>query len=280
MLIRGRNIDRFYAIWQDLHKSLWWDDTSPLKEDGLPDTFLKPFHDNKVGGEWNSDKARWCRESCGYSYPELQPWLPQYQKNGKFDETLYRLDIKFKINDLYGTMPALALKPPKGVAFQSPIHDNARVMNDYVVFASYEKYDEPQQRWRDPKLTFFRRFALGGAPFTIHILLGPELSARTEPAVYSNEIGIIYNFSSALHTGNGSEGCANCAAQAADGALATGLLPLTSALIYLSAAQDGLNIDDREKTLDWLKVNLSWKVTSVCICTARDRSFSPYTNAL
>ena len=117
-------------------------------------------------------------------------------------------------------------------------------------------------------LTTPPRFALGGVPFTIHILLGPESQPITEPAVYSNEIGIIYNFSSALHVENGDVGCANCAAQATEGALATGLLPLTPALIALSTDENSnFDVQDRPQTADWLKENLSWKVTTVCLCT-------------
>ncbi|MCJ1399563.1 hypothetical protein MMC11_002765 [Xylographa trunciseda] len=213
------NIDRFYAMWQDLYPDLWWNDSSPLAGDGVPRTFLKPSQDNSTSGEWTSDKARYWRDVCRHSYPELQPWLPKYQKDEKdkeIDWERYRLDILATINKLYGTTRALTL------------------------------------------------FALGGAPFTIHVLLGPTSQTITEPATYSNEIGIIYNFSSTLHIEGGNVGCANCAAQAAQGALATGLLPLTSALIELSADENsGLDLQDNAQTENWLKENLTWKVTTV-----------------
>ena len=139
-------------MWQDLNPELWWDGKSSLAGDGVPETFLKPFHDNSAGGKWNSDKARYWRESCGYLYPELQPWLPKYQKDEKdgkdksIDRKLYRLDIRVTINNPYGTTRALVLEPPKSLNSQLPIVGNSFEQNDYVVIASYEKYDKFQKR--------------------------------------------------------------------------------------------------------------------------------------
>ena len=266
-LTLNSNIDRLYAMWQDLHEELWWDEKSPLAGDGLPSTFLKPFHDDKNFGKWNSNKARYWRESCGYSYPELQPWLPEYQKgDGSIDKERYLISLTNAINALYGTTRALALKPPNGIKPPTPTVEGAHVYNDYVAIASYEKYSRHISR-DFLKICAYNvsRFALGGAPFTIHILMGPERSEHS--GFYSNEIGLIFNFTAQLPGEDGS-GCANCAVQATRGAKATGLLPLTPSLINLSATSEGedkFDVLNAEETLTWLKKHLRFQATSVRI---------------
>lgn len=78
----SRNIDRIFAIWQELNPKTWdWHqpllDTatfvSPLGTDENPESPLVPFRKWREGDEitwWTSEDVRDCR-SLGYSYPEL-----------------------------------------------------------------------------------------------------------------------------------------------------------------------------------------------------------------
>lgn len=69
------------------------------------------------------------------------------------------------------------------------------------------------------------RFALGGAPFSIHVIIGKE----PEPEYHA---GSVYNFCTPPNTaGSGSDGCQNCKQQIADGALQKGQLPITNVLL-------------------------------------------------
>ena len=39
----------------------------------------------------------------GYSYPELQPWLPKYKQDGVFNKDLYTQDIRDQLQKLYSS---------------------------------------------------------------------------------------------------------------------------------------------------------------------------------
>ncbi|KZS89025.1 Di-copper centre-containing protein [Sistotremastrum niveocremeum HHB9708] len=161
------NVDRQFAIWQALNPNLWFDkpeDQLPDKEGNwstpggtvvTPKTPLAPFHKDKNGTVWNSDEVRYLKD-LGYSYPELQPWLPKYFVGGVFQEELYIADIKAQVNRLYSSTRT---------AFLAASPDTEEVKEqDYIVNVEYE------------------RFALGGEPFVIHIYVG------------QNKVGQIYNF--------------------------------------------------------------------------------------
>ncbi|KAF3937797.1 Tyrosinase [Dactylella cylindrospora] len=107
------NVDRLFAIWQAIYPNSWFDDPrSQLPDERgtwsigagtreTPRTPLAPFHKDTRGGTYTSDEIRdWTR--FGYSYPELQPWLPQYQSGGQFNRTLYRNDLVQQVTNLYG----------------------------------------------------------------------------------------------------------------------------------------------------------------------------------
>lgn len=67
-----------------------------------PKTPLAPFHKDTEGTYFTSDDIRdWTQ--WGYSYPELQPWLPKYKPEGKFDKQLYINDIQNQLKKLYST---------------------------------------------------------------------------------------------------------------------------------------------------------------------------------
>jgi len=236
------NVDRQFAIWQTLNPTLWFDspDQQLTDPDGnwstkpntidTPKTPLAPFHTDKQGTYFTSVTCRdWTK--YGYSYPELQPWLPKYIIDGKFSEQAYIDDINSQLNALYGTTRSLVLKNHH--LFDKIGHDNSVEHDDYIVNVLYE------------------RFALGGAPFTIHILIGKDV-----------KVGSTYNFSTPIHTTGGPDGCGNCRRQEAIAAKSTGQVPITTALLR--------NIQDGENPLKslklhhvepYLKANLHWKVT-------------------
>ena len=115
------NVDRLYAIWQALYPDKWFNPdaafmsqrtdtgtwTNPVGLYDTPQTALTPFHTDANGTYWNSDKQRdWLK--LGYSYPELQPWQPKYNVNGKFNQAAYQKDIRAQIDRLYGSTSRIA----------------------------------------------------------------------------------------------------------------------------------------------------------------------------
>lgn len=67
----------------------------------------------------------------GYSYPELQPWLPEYNPFGVFDRRGYIKAIKRQINRLYGSTRRHVLRLP-----WSKIEG---LQNDYIINVIYER---------------------------------------------------------------------------------------------------------------------------------------------
>lgn len=72
----------------------------------------------------------WTR--LGYSYPELQPWLPDYKPLGVFDRHKYIKAIKRQINKLYGSTRRLIL--------EYPLSKVEGLQNDYIVNVIYERW--------------------------------------------------------------------------------------------------------------------------------------------
>ncbi|RVD85525.1 uncharacterized protein DFL_003846 [Arthrobotrys flagrans] len=113
------NVDRLFAIWQaiyadtDRYPDAWFNAQSSQLRDERgtwsiaagtrenADTPLAPFHKDDRGSVYTSNDVRnWTR--FGSSYPELQPWLPQYRDStGEFNATLYRNDVVAQVTDLY-----------------------------------------------------------------------------------------------------------------------------------------------------------------------------------
>lgn len=67
----------------------------------------------------------------GYSYPELQPWLPEYKPFGVFDRHRYIMAIMRQVNKLYGSTRRLVLG--------SPWSKIKGLENDYIVNVIYER---------------------------------------------------------------------------------------------------------------------------------------------
>ncbi|KAF3912744.1 Tyrosinase [Dactylellina cionopaga] len=118
------NVDRLFAIWQAIYAdrtsfpNAWFDSPASQLRDERgtwsiaagsrehPDTPLAPFHKDEHGSIFTSnDVANWTQ--FGSSYPELQPWLPQYQTtSGQFDPTAYRNDLIQKVTNIYSRVRA------------------------------------------------------------------------------------------------------------------------------------------------------------------------------
>ncbi|KZT39063.1 Di-copper centre-containing protein [Sistotremastrum suecicum HHB10207 ss-3] len=233
--LHHNNIDHYFAVWQTLNQDVWFSKPSEQLKDPngnwstvpgtvpTPKTPLAPFHTDTHATYFDSDKVRdWTK--YGYTYPELQPWLPKYHVGGQFNHELYILDIRTQVNKLYGTT--------RDQFFS--IDSGADVLDkeDYVVNVEYE------------------RFALGGEPFVIHILIG------------NNKVGQVSNFSSPP----AESGCANCEVQQQARVVSTGQVPITDPL--LSAVSDeriALYDLGPDSIGHYLKHgnNLNWKVTKI-----------------
>lgn len=152
-------MDRLFAIWQTLNPTSWFDTADKeLPNDGTwsipqdqidtPNTSLAPFHINTDGTYYDSNHCRgWLQ--CGYSYPELQPWLSKYNSKGRFDNHLYISDLKSTINSLYGSTRNVMLKSPsfatqslvpETMVEQVPRLEAALVEHDdYIINVLYER---------------------------------------------------------------------------------------------------------------------------------------------
>lgn len=105
----------------------WKPDSDSLDTQKTP---LAPFHSDAQGSLYNSNMIRdWTK--LGYSYPELQPWLPEYRPFGVFDRHRYLRAIKRQINKLYGSTRRLVLG--------SPWSKIEGLGNDYIVNVIYER---------------------------------------------------------------------------------------------------------------------------------------------
>jgi tyrosinase len=70
----------------------------------------------------------------------------------------------------------------------------------------------------------YKKFALGGSPFTIHIYIGSG---------HHTKVGTVYNFSTPAHATGGPDGCKNCRNQEDAAVLATSQVPITNALLRM-----------------------------------------------
>ncbi|KZT39062.1 Di-copper centre-containing protein [Sistotremastrum suecicum HHB10207 ss-3] len=224
------NVDRLFAIWQTLNPDAWFRKQHLIiagQEPVTSRTPLAPFHTDTKGTYFSSDLARdWTQ--YGYTYPELQHWLPKYIVDGKLNRELYVQDVTDQITSLY--QPTYILSRPSFATGTSSEE------NDYVVNVEYE------------------RFALGGEPFTVHIYIG------------KTKVGQVYNFSSSLRSINGSIACANCQEQQLSGAISTGQVPITAPLLHIAKQSPAcLSTLERDHVKKFLLEDgsLSWKVTKL-----------------
>jgi tyrosinase len=167
------NVDRLFAIWQTLNPTVWFSDkdqqlpdddgnwSTPPKTIDTPSTPLAPFHTDTCGTTYTSDEVRdWTK--LGYSYPELQPWLPKYIVDCEFSQEAYLNDVKKQLNNLYsstrhmvlkthpagvtapravGTAPRSQVTAPQQVLAAAAPQQKAQVSHDdYVVNVMYKKY--------------------------------------------------------------------------------------------------------------------------------------------
>lgn len=97
-----------------------------------------------------------------------------------------------------------------------------------------------------------KNFALTGT-WGIHIFLGELPASTADWLLCDNRVGTVTMLSNQSR-----QNCANCAAQAEDGILVTGSVPLNEAL-----EERGVDVGDTGAVVAYLKDNLSWRVVKV-----------------
>ncbi|KAK6344406.1 hypothetical protein TWF696_008042 [Orbilia brochopaga] len=258
-------VDRLFAIWQALNvknSRNWfqhWDEQ--LKDDGTwsipkdtidtPATPLAPFHTDTIGTYHTSDGIKdW--QKFGYSYPELQPWLPQYNSNGEFDVNLYIADIRNQLRALY--QPSYLPTPRVSQGLKSP----QLSAHDYIINVQYKRH--------------VSRFALEGVPYTLYFFICPESDLERYKGPlhqHQNHVGFVYTFSSPIYKNRGAPGCHNCRRKAAEGTKSRAQLPITGALVAhirrLSHEQQGSGHEQTpglglDFMSNYLENNLHWRV--------------------
>lgn len=96
------NVDRIFAIWQDLYPNKYVQTFSTGRGVTKPNDPLAPFHTDTKSTPWNATLCRYTKD-CGYAYPELQKWLDIYKTAGKFDNVKYQKAIRTSIELKYST---------------------------------------------------------------------------------------------------------------------------------------------------------------------------------
>jgi len=236
----------------------------------------------------------------GYSYPELQPWLDKYKKDGEFKSELYRADIAYQITKLYSPVgfkasnygnnsgdtavaPTADVELTPGPGYNS--WTKYAGWKDYIINVTYNRYTLPRplSLFRHLLLITQRRFALNGVPYALYFFIGPksELDLDDGPLHESKyHVGFLYNFSNPVYHNRATPGCKNCRRKAAEGTDSRGQLPITGALIAKIQDQEDTTSDtELELTLgtlpnleldsveQYLEKNLYWSVGTVCdIC--------------
>ncbi|KAI1478854.1 Di-copper centre-containing protein [Daldinia eschscholtzii] len=249
------NVDRQFAIWQALNEDNidnWFEredeqlsdnGTWSIKEEAIdtPDTPLAPFHKDTQATYFTSNDIKdWMK--WGYSYPELQPWLPKYKQDGVFNKDLYTQDIRDQLKKLYS----------------SPEVEHAPA--DVIINVEY------------------KRFALGGIPYTLYFFLGDEkeLVQYQEPLyTHPNLVGYVYTFTTPVYNNADTAGCKNCKVKSTENTISTAQIPITAPLLSrvssstdASTAASGYSLPflrDSDQVADHLEKNLHWRVRVVCL---------------
>ena len=84
-----------------------------------PETALRPFHRDTKGTAWTPTDAR-STYDAGYTYPELQTWKAEFNKDGRFSQDLFLKSVRKSVNELYGLSRRLLVDADpnlKGVDF-------------------------------------------------------------------------------------------------------------------------------------------------------------------
>lgn len=125
----GSNIDRIFAIWQQLNPDKWFTEGAQAPFDqkiiGIdPDqkvtntTPLRPFR-KEANRNWTPDEVR-DHFALGYTYPEIQPWKPENQTGGQADPAKVKSGIQTVINNKYGQCREQALDILDGAQRPAP----------------------------------------------------------------------------------------------------------------------------------------------------------------
>ncbi|KAB8229895.1 uncharacterized protein BDW43DRAFT_302840 [Aspergillus alliaceus] len=234
------NIDRLWAIYQELNPDRSLEGCSEHKEP------LQPFHKDEQGTIWMAHDTRDFR-GLGYTYPELQPLLSQYQPGGVFNMDLYTASILRQINLKYGVSRYEALLLLEGAinGIGNPLPQGIRKMDEGVAL-------------NDVALSIrYSKFALGGYPFNIEIFLEPAEGSGRQ-FVPDEYVANVYNYSSPA-VGNDGVSCTDYTPLKRQDLEVAAYIPLNSVLTRL--LKDGrLKKLDMSDVEDVLK-NLYWRVT-------------------
>ena len=177
-------------------------------------TPLRPFHKNEQGSIWTPDEVRRDCGQFGYSYPEVQHWLPQYQSGGTFNREKYVASILETITLTYATSRRDAFHRVEMAEAGTPLPggmtaaDGKVSSKDYAVSIRYSKWVTMlcyiPHFWSRAQSN---RFAFGGYPFNIQIFLQGADGTKTYEA--EQYVTNAYNFSNPAVI-NGEEVCTNC----------------------------------------------------------------------
>ncbi|KAL4924110.1 tyrosinase [Aspergillus undulatus] len=247
------NIDRLFAIWQELNPDKFFTDGYRGDFDqqviGLPVTVtpttpLRPFHKDEGGKYWTSEEVRDFR-TLGYTYPDLHPVKPGSEAG--FDADAYKTKLFEGVTLKYGVsrLEALTQLELSKAGVGKPLPEGMREVNggiagnDFAISIRYSK------------------FAFGGRPFNIEIYLEPADGSGKHftPDEYVTNV---YNFSTP-GTVNGQEVCSNCTDLQARDVRLTAYIPITPILnrLILEERLSSLKKDDVEAVLK----RLYWQVT-------------------
>ncbi|KAI9750729.1 MAG: hypothetical protein M4579_006330 [Chaenotheca gracillima] len=280
------NVDRLFALWQALHP---WDAAHPqhwFASEARNQQKLRPFHRNKAGDYWTSDKI-YETAKLGYTYPELPKSLSQSkgaepkvtlnftpeqlnkELNASYNSTR-RAEQKASITTerTADVLITQALKVGPATKIQTALVENpALVVKQGEISDQLGVYD----------YLVDVKFALDGKPFIIYIFIGnvPDKDAPSDAVEYKNAVGQIYNFVAPIRSiGVDDEaGCANCKTQAKEKAELAGQVVLTNALItrWKQRLVHENNQDENqvlqsmnpEDVAPFLKTNLHWRIAGI-----------------
>lgn len=124
------NIDRLFAIYQELYPEKYVERITVGGQTVGPNDKLAPFHQDNRGSSWTPSKCRYQNKNQGYTYVDLQKWLPKYQTNGKFDLAKFQQLLRAEIDQKYSTTGQAVLRIPQ---------------NDNIAAFSLAKPSAPEQ---------------------------------------------------------------------------------------------------------------------------------------
>lgn len=243
-------IDRLLAIWQCLNPEIWFNGPNEAAVESLP---LQPFHTKNNGNPWlDVYTSKECKDwtEFNYQYDDLQGLTDKTtDANGNLMEEEYQKKLLGHINEIYPSTANVVNQVRKEAdptthdllkSVNNGIGDKA--WNDYIVNVVYDRY------------------ALQGQSYTIKFYLGGPFGKSQTQWDEENYVGMIYNF--AGYPINEEGGCANCKAQAKEGALSSGQVPLTIQLVE-HAKSDNPDHPIRNLTPEeiegYLKLHLGWQ---------------------